>query len=56
MVRPLRMAVLLLSIHHLLDQHLLHPHSIHMPDLPTMLMIVLTKVAVKDVPLCRFPW
>ena len=55
-VRPLRIAVLLLSIHHLLNQHLPHPHSTHMSDLPALLMTVLIKVAVKDVPLCWFPW
>ena len=35
MVRPLKMAVLLLSVHPLPDQRLLHP--MHMTDLPTYL-------------------
>ena len=35
MVRPLKMAVLLLSVHPLLDQRLLHLHPTHMTDLPT---------------------
>ena len=37
MVRPLKMAVLLLSVHPLLDQCLLHLHPTHMTDLPTYL-------------------
>ena len=35
LIRPPKMAVLLLYVHLLLDQHLLHLHSIHMTDLPT---------------------
>ena len=37
MVRPLKMAVLLLSVHPLFDQHLLHLHPTHMTDLPMYL-------------------
>ena len=37
MVRPPKMAVLLLSVHPLPDQHLLHLHPTHMTDLPTHL-------------------
>ena len=37
MVRPLQMAVLLLSVHPLLDQCLLHLSPTHMTDLPTYL-------------------
>ena len=35
LIGPPKMAVLLLYVHLLLDQHLLHLHSIHMTDLPT---------------------
>ena len=37
MVRPLKMAVLLLSVHPLPDQCLLHLYPMHMTDLPTHL-------------------
>ena len=37
MVRPLKMTVLLLSIHPMQDQCLFHLHYIHMTDLPTYL-------------------
>lgn len=37
MVRPFNIAVLLLSVHPLLDQWLLHLYTIHMTDLPTYL-------------------
>ena len=37
MVRPLKMVVLLLSVHPLLDQCLLPLHATHMTDLPTYL-------------------
>ena len=37
MVRPLKMAVLLLSLHPLPDQCLLHRHSTQKTDLPTYL-------------------
>ena len=53
-----RMAVLLLSVHALLDQCLLLLHPIHMTDLPIYLLarpqleIVLVQEAVKGVPLC----
>lgn len=58
--QALRMAVLLLSLHPLLDQCLLHLHPTHLTDLPTdlpppQLLTVLTKGAVRGVPLCWFP-
>ena len=61
MVRPLQMAVLLLSVHPLHDQCLLCLYLTHKTDLPTtrprpQLVIVLTKGAVRGVPLCWFPW
>ena len=37
MDRPLKMAVLLLSVNVLLDQCLLHLHPAHLADLPTYL-------------------
>ena len=37
MVRPPKMAVLLLSVHPLLDKCLLYLHPIHMTDLPKYL-------------------
>ena len=37
MVRPLKVTVLLLSVH-LLDQGLLHVHALHMTDLTTYLL------------------
>ena len=37
MIRPPKMAVLLLSVHPLLDQCLLHLHPTHMTDLATYL-------------------
>ena len=37
MVRPLKMAVLLLCVHPLPDQCQLHLHPSHMTDLPTYL-------------------
>ena len=37
MVRPLKVTVLLLSVH-LLDQGLLHVHALHMIDLTTYLL------------------
>ena len=37
MVRPVKMAVFLLSVHPLPDQCLLHLHPTHMPDLPVNL-------------------
>ena len=48
MVRPLNMAILLLSVHPLLSQCLLHLHPMHMADLPmnlpqAQLVIVLIK-------------
>ena len=63
MVRPLKMTVLLLSVHPLPNQCLLHLHPIHMTDLPAnlpQLVIVLIKGAVRGVirgmPLYWFPW
>ena len=38
MVKPLKMAVLLFSVHPLLDQCLLHLHPTHMTDLPIYLL------------------
>ena len=38
MIRPPKMAVLLLSVHPLLDQCLLPLHPTHMPDLPAYLL------------------
>ena len=35
MFRPLKMAVLLLSVYPLLDQGLLHAHPSHLTELPT---------------------
>ena len=35
MFRPLKMAVLLLSVYPLLDQGLLHAHPTHLTELPT---------------------
>ena len=37
MVRPPKMAVLLLSVHPLLDQYLFHLHPTHISDLPMYL-------------------
>ena len=37
MVRPPKMAVLLLSVHSLLHQYLLHLHSLHITDLSSYL-------------------
>ena len=50
MIRPLKMAILLLSVHPLQDQCLLHLHTTHLTDLPTylpqaQLVIVLMKGA-----------
>ena len=64
MFRPLEMALLLLSAHLLLNQHLLHPYLIHQTHLPgylyiclrPQLVIVLIKGAVRGMPLCWFPW
>ena len=61
MVRPLKTAVLLLSVHSLLDQCLLHLPPTHIPDLPTHLsppqvVIALIKRVVRDMPYCWFPW
>ena len=70
MVQPLKMAVLLLSVHPLPDQGLLHIHPMHMTDLPTYLpqapandcssfrselSTMLIKGAVRGTPLCWFP-
>ena len=61
MVGPLKVAVLLLSVHPLLDQCLLYLYPTHMTDLPTylplpQLVIVLIKGVVSGVLLCWFPW
>ena len=71
MVRPLEMAVLLLSVHPLLDQGQLHLQPTHMTDLPTHLMHVpasdgfslksgfstmVVKGAMSHVPTYWFPW
>ena len=37
MIKPLKMAILLLSVHPLLNQCLLHLHPTYMTDLPTYL-------------------
>ena len=55
MVRTVKMAVLLLSVHPLLDQCLLCLHPTHLTDLPAylpqaQLVIVLIKGAVRAVP------
>lgn len=57
MVRPLRMAVCLLSVHSLLHQCLLHLQPMHLTHLATslplpQLTLVLIKRAVRGVPLC----
>lgn len=60
MVRSPKMAVLLLFVHPLADQCLLHLYFIHMAELPTcprhQWVIVHVKGAVRDVPLCCLPW
>ena len=61
MVRPLKMAVLLLSVHPRPDQCLLHLHPTHLIDLLTylprpQLMIGLMQGMVRGVPLYWFPW
>ena len=60
MVRTLKMAVLLLSVHPLLDQCLLLLYLTHLTDLPIcprpQLVIVFIKGAVRDVPIYWFPW
>ena len=58
MVRPLKMAVLLLSVHPLPDQCLFHLNLTHMTDLPLFLPqapagAVLIKGVVRGVP---FHW
>ena len=59
MVRPLKVAVLLLSVQPLPDQGLLPLHPTHLTDLPMctcpgpQLVIVLIKGPVS---LCWFPW
>ena len=61
MVRPLRMVVLLLSVHPQPNQSLLHLHLLmwltflHTCSRP-QLVIVLIKGAVRGVPLYWFPW
>ena len=61
MVRPLKIAFLLLSVPPQLDQCLLHLYPLHMNDLPTypaqaQLVIILIKGAVWGMGLCWFPW
>ena len=71
MVRPLTMAVFLLSVHPLLDHCLLNLHPTCMTDFPTHLMHVpasdefrlksgfstmIVKGAMSHVPTCWFPW
>ena len=60
MVRSLKMAVLLLSVHPLPNQFLLHLYPMHTTDHSTtclrpQLVIVLIKGAVRDMRLCGFP-
>ena len=60
MVRPPKMAVLLLSCTSPADQYLLHLYPTHLTNLhrylPTsQLVIVLIKGAVRGGPLCWFP-
>ena len=60
MVRPLKMAVLLLSVHPLPNQFLLRLYPMHTTDHPTtcprsQLVIVLIKGAMRGLPLCGFP-
>ena len=61
MVRPLEMAVLLLSVHPLPHQGLLHLHPTHMTTFLStcprpQLVIVLIKGVVRGLPLSWFPW
>ena len=71
MVRPLKMAIFLLSVHTLLDQCLLNLHPTCITDFPTHLMHVpasdgfrlksgfstmIVKGAMRHVPTCWFPW
>ena len=61
MVRPLEVAVLLLSIHPLLNQFLPHLHPTHRTDLLTYLPQALASDSLANgwrggVPLCWFPW
>ena len=61
MIRPLKMAALLLSAYPLLDQSLLHFYPPHLTDLPSYLpqapaSDVLIKGAVRGVSLYWFPW
>ena len=62
-VRPLKMAALLLSVHPLIDQCLLPLHPNPTPQLTFLstcprpqLVIVLIKEVGRGVPLCWFPW
>ena len=60
MVRPLQVAVLLLSVHPLPDQCLLHLHPMQVTDFPStcpgpQLVIVFIKGAVRGVLLYWFP-
>ena len=60
MVRPLKMAVLLLSAHPLPNQFLLYLYPMLTTDHPTtcprsQLVIVLIKGTVRGMPLCGFP-
>lgn len=63
MFRPLELALLLLSVHLLLNQCLLHPYLTHGTHLPVylcvclrpQLLIVLIKGAVGSVPFAGFP-
>ena len=57
MVGPLKMADLLLFVHLLPDEHLLHLNSTHRTDLPTylpQLLIVLIKMLQEGGPLPGF--
>lgn len=61
MVRPLKVVVLLLSVHSLPDQCLLHQLPTHMTDLLTYLPQAPAgdcsyQRVVRGVPLCWFPW
>ena len=70
MVRPPMMAVLLLSVHPLLDQCLLHPYLLtgltFLRTCPKPQLVIvpagpelsteLIKGALRGVPLCGFPW
>lgn len=50
MVRPLKIAVHLLSVHPLLNQCRLHQNPTHMTDLPTYLSLIwLVTVLIKGV-------